>query len=717
MTAYGLVAAAMVVTMAAGKLESGRGFIECFKSSDAMTGRSPFWMGALASWTGLALMGVATSAAAADRLLERDLLGPSLELGIVSHFPQTALRAPASTTVITGDMLRASGAMNWVDVFRLVPGFQAYSPNANRFGIDYHGQGRELPNHLEVMIDGRSVYDPVQSTVLWGTLGVDLDDIERIEIVRGPNASAQGSNAFRGAVNIITKAPLGYDDTRARMTVGERGTRQVSLGKDGRAGDLAYRLALGFDHNDGFPDFNEFGPDDGAETWNINLRTRFTPTLTDTFSLDGGFVRQDTEFGDADRLEEYIPVRYYSQYQRLGWERQLDAGNDFQATFYRNYLRANGTRDFGLISELVGIPSPLVETFFGFPDQNFVNGFHTLESERLDLEMLRRSRSSSLSWALGAGARREAIKSRLLTSDNETHDENMFRLFGHGEWSLLPLWSLASGVMVEKTPVGTLVSPRLSLGYEFAPEQMLRLTGARGRRAPSISEMEERQVALLDSAIVDDVRRTADLDDERIDSLELSYVARFPRLGVDVDAKLFREWVRQGLDDYREVIDPVPPFFDDERLVRDNVARWNTQGFELQMLHHWSERTWVRVHYAYQDIDSRRINRFEPVLDIRDFDNGAPRHSGGLLFNHHWTPQLDGGFFVYAQSRVDWRNGEDLGQFTRIDAQVTWRFHLGASLGQLQLVAQNLGSDYSEFNRENQFQTAFFLRAKLDLMN
>jgi len=89
-------------------------------------------------------------------------------------------------------MIRAAGAMNWVDVFRLVPGFQAYAVNANRFGISYHGQGRELPNHLEVMVDGRSAYDPIQSTVVWGALGVELDEIDRIEIVRGSSAAAQG---------------------------------------------------------------------------------------------------------------------------------------------------------------------------------------------------------------------------------------------------------------------------------------------------------------------------------------------------------------------------------------------------------------------------------------------------------------------------------------------------------------------------------------------
>lgn len=663
----------------------------------------------------MAALAIPPAAASDSGLSETDLLGPIPELSIVSHFPQTAARAPASTTVITGDMLRTSGAMNWVDVFRLVPGFQAYAPNANRFGIDYHGQGRDLPNHLEVMVDGRSVYDPVQSTVIWGTLGIDLDDIERIEVVRGPSAAAHGSNAFSGAVNIITRAPLDGEGTRLRVAGGDRDTGQASLRNSGQLGELGYRLSLGFDRNDGFPDFNALGPDDGAETWSANLRTTYAPTLVDTFSFDGGFSRHDTEFGDADRLDLYIPMRDYSQYQRVAWDRRLDGGDDLQVTFYRNHLRANGTRDFGLLSTVLGITPDQVQGLLGFPDQHYIDGFHTLESERLDLEALRRGRTDSLSWAWGAGAREERVDSIFFTAQNGAIDEQMFRLFGHGEWTPWARWSLSAGTMVEKTSVGVLVSPRASAAYEFVPDQTLRLSGARGRRAPSITEAHERQVAFLQGAIVDDIRRTSDLDDERIDSIELAYLARLPELGIDFDIKLFRESGKDGMEDYLETITAVPPFFDDQRLVRDNFSHWDTTGAEMQLFCRMSPSTWARLHYAYQDIDSFYIKSFAPVFETRDYDGGAPRHSGGLLFNHRWSERFDGGFFVYYQSRVDWRNGDPFGEITRVDAQLTWHFQLGASPGQLQLVAQNIGGDYHEFNRQNQFETALYLRAKIDL--
>lgn len=655
--------------------------------------------------------------ARAETLSEEDLLGAIPVQTIASRLPQTAARAPASVTVITADMLRAAGAMNWVDVFRLVPGFQAYAVNANRFGIDYHGQGRELPDHLEVMVDGRSVYDPIQSTVVWGALGIDLDDIDRIEIVRGPSAAAHGSNAFTGAVNIITRSAVQDRGTRIRSTIGARDTERVAVRHNDRIGDLDYRLSLGYDHNDGFSHFRSSGADDGAEDWNLNLRTSYAPSLVDTFHFDGGVSRQDTEIGDADHLRDYMPTDYFGAYQRLAWEHQSSDASTVDVTFYHNQLRAHSLRDYGPISGALGIPPASVPLLLGIPDQPLLEGLHTVESDRYDLEAQQCTQASDdLTLVWGAGVREDLVSSRYFFTRNGTREEQRYRLFGQGEWQAVADVTVGAGAMVEKTPIGTLLSPRLSINYEVAPNHTLRLSDAAGERAPSVTEARARQIFRLGNAIEDDFRRSAaHLGAETIDSLELAYLARLPEQGLDFDFKLFHEQVRNGLDDYRESIAPQPPFFDDVRLVRDNVARWKTTGAEAQVTYHLSPRTWLRLHYANQDIDSRRIARFEPELIVRNFDGGTPRHSGGLLVNHRWSDAIDCGLFVYHQSAVDWRNGNPISGFTRVDAQATWHFKAGANRGDVQLVAQNLGQDYSEFSRANHFETAVYLRARLDL--
>ncbi|MEH6544269.1 MAG: TonB-dependent receptor [Porticoccaceae bacterium] len=663
---------------------------------------------------GCLLVSSGASANLEPMLTEADLLGNIATISIASRLEQTPAQAPASVTIIDREMIRASGALNWVDVFRLVPGFQAYAPNANRYGISYHGQGRELPNHLEVMVDGRSVYDPIQSTVIWGALGIDFDDIDHIEVVRGSSAAAHGSNAFVGAVNIITRKPIQDQGTRLKAIVGEDGTRETTLRHSAQIGAADYRLSLGHRRDDGFPDFDAFGPDDGEEAWHINLRSTYTPTLSDTVDIDVGFSRQDTEFGDADRTEEYIPLRHYSQYQRLAWERLLSDKSNIRVQFYRNYLRVNGTRNFGLLSEILAVPPAAVPIFFGIPDQAVITGFHTMESERNDLEASYLYQfSGQLKTVWGLGARQESIDSVIFTGTKQGIDEQTWRFFSHGEWSPTKPLTVNVGAMVERSRVGTLLSPRVSLNYQLLPNHTLRLSAAQGYRAPSISETNERQIFRVGGLAADDIRRVDSLDEERLDSVELGYVGHFPQLGLDININLFREEIRDGLDDYREVITPTV-FQDEERLVRDNVADWNTTGAELQLTYRPGSRTFIRLHYAYADIDSTRIDSFNPWV-TKDFDEGTPQHSGGLLVNHQLTQNFDLGFFAQYQTDVDWRNGNFTEQFTRFDAQATYRFQVGTSEATLQLVGQNLFDDYSEFNEENLFETKVFLRAQIEL--
>mgnify|MGYP001032562420 CR=1 FL=1 len=128
--------------------------------------------------------------------------------------------APVSMTVIDRATILASGAQTVPDLFRLVPGFQVAHVNTNKYAVTYHGHSDDFPRRLEVMIDGRSVYMPLISSPDWTSLGLKLDDIEKIEIVRGSNTATHGSNAFLGAINIITKHPSTESKVSGSLTLG-----------------------------------------------------------------------------------------------------------------------------------------------------------------------------------------------------------------------------------------------------------------------------------------------------------------------------------------------------------------------------------------------------------------------------------------------------------------------------------------------------------------
>ena len=162
-------------------------------------------------------------------LTEDDLLAEIPMVSSVTHMQQTLPQTPASVTILDRQTIQASTAVDITDLFRLVPGFQAYYVNGSRRGVTYHALGDDYPRRLEVKVDGRSVYESLFSAVTWSTIGVDLDDIEYIEIVRGANAAADGSNAFLASINIVTRSPLLDSGYSFRAQLGSAQTRNAAL--------------------------------------------------------------------------------------------------------------------------------------------------------------------------------------------------------------------------------------------------------------------------------------------------------------------------------------------------------------------------------------------------------------------------------------------------------------------------------------------------------
>lgn len=193
-----------------------------------------------------------------------------LDVSIVSvaRKPQRIMETPAAVFIITADDIRRSGATTIPDALRMVPGFNVGHFNTSTWGVSARGfftQG----NKLLVLLDGRTVYNPMYATVQWDLPDVLLEDIERIEIIRGPGASVWGANAMNGVVNIITKHAR---DTQGTLLSGGGGTEERAFGSarvGGRAGSNAfYRIWVkGFDR-DAVADTGEgVIPEPPSEDW------------------------------------------------------------------------------------------------------------------------------------------------------------------------------------------------------------------------------------------------------------------------------------------------------------------------------------------------------------------------------------------------------------------------------------------------------------------
>lgn len=191
------------------------------RKQGALLGLGPTALATAALATTLALPAAAQDKNAGDLMsLDLDALA-NLQVTSVSKKAQKITDAAAAIAVITNDDLRRSGVTSLPDALRLVPGLHVAQIDSSNWAITSRGLNNQFANKLLVMIDGRSVYTPLFSGVYWDVQNVLLDDVDRIEVIRGPGATVWGANAVNGVINVVTKSAK---DTLGGLVYGGGGT-------------------------------------------------------------------------------------------------------------------------------------------------------------------------------------------------------------------------------------------------------------------------------------------------------------------------------------------------------------------------------------------------------------------------------------------------------------------------------------------------------------
>ncbi len=169
----------------------------------------------------------------------------SLEVTSVSKRPQKWGEAAASIYVITGEDIRRAGAVNLAEALRLAPNLQVARVDASQYAIGAGGFNINNVNKMLVLIDGRSVYSPINAGVFWDAQEVSLQDIERIEVIRGPGGALWGSNAVNGVINVITRSAKESQGTELSAARGDE-VRTLGAGRHGgRLSENAYYRIYG----------------------------------------------------------------------------------------------------------------------------------------------------------------------------------------------------------------------------------------------------------------------------------------------------------------------------------------------------------------------------------------------------------------------------------------------------------------------------------------
>lgn len=272
----------------------------------------------------------------------------NVEVTTVSKEPEAVWKTPAAIYVITQEDIQRSGASNIPEALRLAPGVEVARITTGEYAIGIRGFNSRLSRSVLVLIDGRTVYTTFTAGTYWETQDTLIQDIDRIEIIRGPGGTIWGPNAVNGVINIITK---NTKDTQGILGTGTAGNIEKVLGNtrfgSGTAGGLTYRVyAKGFDwapqhHQDG----------DNYDDWDSaqgGFRMDWSGGGRDTYRLQGDLYRQ--AFGERVTATTYNPpgssvisgdATLYGGNILWDWRRAQGEGRDFELAAYYDHTTRN----------------------------------------------------------------------------------------------------------------------------------------------------------------------------------------------------------------------------------------------------------------------------------------------------------------------------------------------------------------------------------------
>jgi len=436
-----------------------------------------------------------------------------------SRVGQEPLDSPSSLSVLTAEDLRLMGATNLPDALRRVVGVDVMALTAGHSDVSIRGFNREVNNKVLVLVDGRTTGIDFVGATFWASLPITLDEIERIEIIRGPGSAVYGANAVTGVINLITRAP-GTGDHVVTLRGGTPGVASASAVAVGAREDTAFRLSAGFEEHarwarEDLPLDNDgelradssvvpFQEDQDTALRMARMNARLDRTLGEwVFSASGGISRGSFDYTNIGALPTYGNEVAHHYLRGDAFWRSLHLRAFWNDHHGRTgpWLQDVGARDL---------------------DARFDNDVVDVE-----LEAPSTFETGSVRHVLnvGGGYRYKRIAMGYLEGgyDNPVQ-ENHFKAFIHDQATL----QRTSGVVSARVdahpllPISQTLSPRVALIYRAFDQTSLRASAGTAFRAPNAIESYMR-FALptpTDGVYIEDFGNT-DLAPERITTVEL----------------------------------------------------------------------------------------------------------------------------------------------------------------------------------------------------
>jgi iron complex outermembrane receptor protein len=600
----------------------------------------------------------------------------NIQVTSASKKEQSLSQVAAAIFVITQQEIRRSGALNIPDLLRMVPGLNVGQINASTWAISARGFNLQFANKLLVLIDGRAVYTPLFGGVYWDTVDVPFEDIDRIEVIRGPGGTVWGANAVNGVINIITKSAA---DTQGGLVTGGGGSEAHGFGTVQYGGkineDNQYRVFTKYLSNDHFQDLDG---QDGNDSWHL---------------LHGGF-RVDSKLSPKDSLTTQGDV--YN-----GNEASIITHSVF---FPPDNINVNG------MAQLSGgdVLTRWSHTFSSRIDTAVQFYFDTYDRDGPDVSDSRKTFDVDFQNHIKLGARQDLIwgagyrhtaDQTIGTVDQSfspaDNSGDLFNVFIQDQIALASdrVALYVGSKFANDYFTGFDVEPSVRLAWTPSNRRTFWASVSRTNRTPTQRDLGvDAALAALPGPAEVAVLGNPNMKSEHVIAYEAGYRAQpSNRVSVDV-AAFFNSY--NGL----ESLEPGPEFFEATSvppllvhpILLDNQLDGTTAGVEASVNWKIARRWTLSPGYSFLEMNLHTDPTSLDTISVADAEGSNPEHQAQLRSHIEFPRGISWDANAYFVGALP---AQLVPSYTRLDMQVSWRV---AERVELSLVGQNLLKDHHE---------------------
>jgi iron complex outermembrane receptor protein len=609
----------------------------------------------------------------------------NVQVTSVSKKQTDLFKSPAAIYVITQEDIRRSGLTSIPELLRMVPGLDVARIDATHWAITARGFNNQFGNKLLVLIDGRTVYTPEFGGVYWNVQDMPLEDLDRIEVIRGPGATLWGANAVNGVINIITKSAKDTQGGLLSVTYGTEDQPSATVRYGGKIGtNLFYRGYVKYFNREGFENTSGAAEND-ADATRGGLRLDWEASDINRLTLQGDYYKSDASetFDEALLTPPFVNTATFTKPD--------DGGN----------ILGHWTHDFSETSQLT------LQMYYDYLEQG--DAPITVRDDTYDVDLQHRfalGDRQDIVWGLGYRYQYEAVTTNFFVSLTPpvTH-QTILSAFVQDEITVVQdRLHLTIGSKFEHNDfTGFEIEPSARLAWTPTEKQTVWAAISRAVRTPTsvdLSILNNRSASQppLSPPILISVVGNPNFKSEELLAYELGYRVE-PTKQVSFDVAAFYN-VYNRLEEFVQgtpqfVGTPLPP-----HLVIPLVAGNNQQGetYGAEFLTEWQ----ATAHWKWTASYTLLQMHISPNTPGTSINNDSPQNQFQIrsYLDLPHNVELNGAVYYVDQVSPIFGLGEkSIPAYVRLDLGLTWRPTKSLEIG---VWGQNLlDGQHPEFTSEN----------------